>query len=477
MNAFSARRDRKRGSLLIVAMMLCAVIGVSLASYIQLGRTALELSNRALYTNAAMNLSENGLEEAMHSINRRVADPSYAWPGWTISGTDASRTLPDSGAYTLDRNATGIVRVHIANYLGAAPTIVTRSTVTPGGNSGRPIEKWIEVRLKKTSRFANGLVARRQIEFDGDVSSVDSWISDPDSNPSTPAEAYSTSNRRDFGSVASHSVGVNAVLIQDARIWGSVATGNHAPSVGSRGLIGPFGTTPGTVDMSRVSSDFAANYDPVAAPGTTGYILGGITTHLNLPRAGDTAAADGKFYYTASEIDFSDKAVNIRKRAAAEPAPKVVISFTNGMESIAISGHHGGLNLETGARLEIYAPGDIAITGDGVLNGGDTNATANPPAHLRITGTKTWGTQRIELAGNGVLSAVVYAPRAEVKIRGDGDVSGSVVADTIELDGDIAFHYDESLGELGSSDPFRVLAWKELTTATSRAPHLAALSF
>ena len=60
----------ERGSLLIVAMLLCAVIGISLASYIQLGRSSLVISNRALYNNAAMNLAENGLEEAMYSVNQ-----------------------------------------------------------------------------------------------------------------------------------------------------------------------------------------------------------------------------------------------------------------------------------------------------------------------------------------------------------------------------------------------------------------------
>src|SRR5688572_24931495 len=109
-------RPRERGSLLMVAMILCAIIGISLASYIQLGRTTLNISNRALYNNGAMNLAENGLEEAMYSINKKVSDVTYNWPGWLNDGTNAWKEFPASGAF--DQGATGAVRVYVANYLG-----------------------------------------------------------------------------------------------------------------------------------------------------------------------------------------------------------------------------------------------------------------------------------------------------------------------------------------------------------------------
>lgn len=125
------RRNRKRGSLLIVAMILAAVIGISLASYIQLGRSSLNISNRALYNNAAMNLAENGLEEAMCSINQYVANSSYNWAGWSNSGgSDAWRTLPATGTYTFDQGITGTVRVYIYGCKGTAPRVVARATVT-----------------------------------------------------------------------------------------------------------------------------------------------------------------------------------------------------------------------------------------------------------------------------------------------------------------------------------------------------------
>src|SRR4051812_34137481 len=87
----------QRGSLLIVAMILCAVIGISLTSYLSLGRTGMTISNRALYSNAAMNLAENGMEQAVYAINKKQADATYAWPGWTTAnaGVDAWQNWTD----------------------------------------------------------------------------------------------------------------------------------------------------------------------------------------------------------------------------------------------------------------------------------------------------------------------------------------------------------------------------------------------
>jgi hypothetical protein len=474
-------RRRDRGSLLIVAMILSAVIGLSLASYIQLGRSSLIISNRALYNNAAMNLAENGLEEVMYSINKRVADATYNFPGWSTDGTNAWLKLPTSGTYTFDQKTTGIVRVYISNYLGNAPTAVARSTVTLGSDSTRTIEKWVQIKLRKTSKFANGLVAKQSITFKGNNASVDSWNSDPDKNPATAAIPYSVGVRHDLGTVGSISVSVDAIAIQNADIWGYAATGGSAPTVGPNGLVGPFGTAAGTINPNNVSTDFTANFDPITTfPPGGANIAGGITNNLNLPRAGDTTVmVDGKatYCYTTSEISFNNKALNIQKLSAGDPSPNVIITLTNTLTSVNIGGGSGAVNVQTGATLQIYAPGDIKIAGSGLMNGGTTAASANQPVSLQIWGTKASGVQDIDIKGNGVLSAVVYAPQGTVKINGNGDVMGSIVANDITLVGNAAFHYDESLADFGGNNPFRVSVWKELTSAGDRNTHAPVLSW
>lgn len=467
---------RQRGSLLIVAMIMSAIIAVSIASYINVGRSSLTMANRSLYNNGSMNLAENGLEEAMYSINRLVSNPSYSFTadGWTAVGTSDMRRKWTGTAF--DQNATGEVRVYIYNYAGT-PRVIARSIVRLGGASTNTIEKWIEVRLAKTSKFANGLVAKDSISFSGNNATVDSWNSDPDNNPATAPVAYSTAVDNDRGSVGSISVSVSAVLVNNADIWGFAATGGALPSVGPNGRVGPFGQANGTMDMSRVSTDFSASFDAVTVPSTSGYNLGGITTSMSLPRVGDIPAADGKLYYDATQISFNNQNFQVRRRAGDTTAPQVVVRLSNTTTSISIGGGSGALNVETNARLEIYAPGDIAISGQGIMNGGTTAGTSNQPINLQIWGTKTSGVQDIRIAGNGSLSAVLYAPQGSVKINGNGDVMGSVVANDITVVGNAMFHYDESLGNFGGNNPFRVSRWNEITSQADRAALAAVMNF
>lgn len=462
----------QRGSLLIVSMIMSAIIGISIASYIRLGLQSQKISNRALYNNGAINLAENGMEEAMYSINQMVLDPTYSWPSWTVvnSAEDAQRKW---SGYTFDQNATGVVRVYVEHYEGAvAPKIISRATVSLGGQTSAPIEKWIEVTLAKTSKFSNGLVAKRTINFSGTNASVNSWNSDPDNNPATAAISYSTAVDNDNGSVGSVSV-TAAVTVNNADIWGYVATGGTPATIGPNGLIGPFGTTAGTIAPGHSSTDFSASFDAVSAPATHTY-----TPIVNIDNSSPptttlpgtvAASADGKYYIEIGSIGGSNKVL------AIEPNKEVILKVTTG--GLSTGGGSGAINIASGGKLIVYTAGDVSIGGQGVMNGGTTAATANQPLNFQIWGTKTSGTQNISIAGQGVLSAVVYAPQGDVTINGNGDVMGSVVADVIKVTGNAAFHYDESLANWDSGNPYRVAAWRELTTAAQRSSYTSKMNF
>lgn len=460
------KRQRSRGSLLIVAMILCAVIGISIVSYMGLGRTAMGISDRALYNNGAMNLAENGLEQAVYAINKTVANPSYDWrtSGWTLSPPNAKQKWTDEN---FGNGGRAVVRAYVYGYTGsAAPEIVSRAVVTPGGG-GAALEKWVRVTMRKTSRFANGMVARDSITFSGTNASVDSW------NSGWPSSAtpYSAAVKNDRGTVGSISVSTSAIGVNNADIWGYASTGGALPTVGAGGRVGPFGQAAGTMDMARVSTDFSASFDAVVAPVATYKNYGGaITSNESLPRGGiDPISPDGYYYIEADSVNFTNKTLTI--------TGKVILKLTNAMTAIDIGGGSGALNINSGAELQVYGPGDIKIAGQGLMNGGTTAATANQPAKCQFYGTKTTGTQAIQIAGNGVLSALVYAPQGSVKINGNGDVCGSVVANDITCVGNAAFHYDESLANFGGNNPYRVSSWFELTDASSRADHAGVLSW
>jgi len=467
-NSKGLPRVASRGSVLIVALILCAIIGISLASYLQLARSTLNISSRAFYSNASMNLAELGLEQAMWSVNKMAAgDSTTAWSGWTTAGANAQRTF---SGYTFDQNTTGFVRVYVSNYLGTTGTLqfTTRATITPA--SGAVLEKWVQVTLGTRSRFSNGLVAKDSIIFRGNNASVDSWNSDPDNDSSTPAIPYSASVRQDNGSIGSNSVSVGAVVVQNADIWGYAATGGALPTVGRQGLVGPFGTAAGTMDMTRVSTDFSASLDAVTAPTTAAYSIAAITSNTTLPRGADSPAVDGKYYYSAPSVNLTNQTLTITN--------KVVLTLTSTSTSIDIGGGSGELHINFGATFECYAAGDVKIGGNGIFNGCTNAAAANQPLSCQFYGTGTSAAkQDYQIAGNGALSAIVYAPNASLKIKGNGNVSGSFVVNDITVVGNAAFHYDESLANLGGNSPYGITNWEELTSSESRAAVSGLLSF
>jgi hypothetical protein len=471
-------------------MLLCAIIGISLGSYLHMSRTALTISNRAMYNNAAMNLAEQGIEEGMYSINRFLDDSTYAWAGWTLSGSNAARLWT---GVTLSQNATAEYRVYVYNYLGiSAPKLVSRARVTLG-SGGAPIDKWVEVTLHKTSKFANGLVAKNSIVFNGNNATVDSWNSEknPDGTARTPPVAYSSTYRNDNGSVGSISIASDAVLVKNADIWGYVSnnSGNDLDPpeefVGTNGsILGEDSPVGSNVDPNRTSTTFSATLDAVTAPAEVAIANLGVINidGVVLPRAIDTVPNGtgdyaGYYVYDATKIDLNNEKLTING--------KVVLRLSATSSSVDVGGGTGEIAIGADGYLSIYTPGDIAIGGQGVSNGVDGSDTDSlvdevselgQPKKFQVWGTSTTS-QTFNFAGNGLFSGVVYAPCANVSIVGNGAICGSIVANTIDLSGNAQFHYDESLADLGADSPFRIAKWKELTTAGDRSTYSSVINW
>jgi len=452
---------------MIVALILSAVIAISLASYIRLGVTSQAISNRALYNNAAMNLAENGLEEAMYSINKMVADSTYDWTDWKNDGTaddsNAWRRFPSgNGTYTFDQNAKGYVRVYVTNYKGVkAPVITTRATINLGGAASAPIEKWVEVTLTKTSKFANGLVAKDTILFKGNLPTVDSWNSEKDGvGTYTP---FSDAVKNDKGSVGSISVSLDSILVKNADIWGYVSTNNaddptsdvykNGSVLGKDSVYDPATWQTKNVDPNRISTQFSANFDPVTMPSSSGSI-GKITT----PGTYGSNSTTTTVVCDSISLSGKDEIVHFKGDVT------LIILAPENTEAIKITGNGSGFTVDAGGTLKIYTAGNIDLTGQGIIN------TDGAPKNVQIfgTSTSTSSDQDIKIAGGGTFSGVIYAPNGSVTLNGDGSMKGSVVAEDITLTGNANFHYDESLGNLTTGNPFRVGKWKELTSATDR---------
>lgn len=470
MKTTSTTLRSQRGSVLLVALIFSAIIAIALGSYLSLGSSAMQLSHRSLYNNAAMNLAETGLEEGMWSINQILEDNANAWNGWSLIGTnDQRRTF---GPFALEQGVTGSVTVYVENApddstpTGAAPIIHTRATVTLP--RGQPIEKWITVELTRRSLFANGLLAKNSINFSGNGAKVDSY----DSRDG----AYGGSNVYAEGPAASMSVQADTFNLGNADIYGYVSVGTTTVDAGLN--VGPNGTVTGVlgqtnvIDYNRTTPNFTANLEDVTAPATSDYTANPIINTIGpmtLPRGSDVPTPDSKgndvYYITANQIALAG---SVGQDLVIEADKNVVIILTPTTgTSISVSGN-AAINVQSGATLNIYTEARVDIAGNGI-----SNHSSNQPQNFMLWGTRSSAAsaQEINIRGNGVLSAVVYAPNANVSATGGGSsghIQGAIVGKTISITGGSAFHYDMALAELNEDEPFGISIWNELTSSAAR---------
>lgn len=356
------RRAPRRGSVLIVALILSLVIAISLGSFLNLANNASRLSYRTFYQGVAMNVAESGLEQALWEINKT----SGGWSGWeSVSG--AYRKSFSFG--TVDGGATTAVKVYAKP--GSGAYVIARAIITPP--RGAPIEKWIKVTLSKKSRYSVGGLGRKGIVASGNQVEMASWNSDPDNNASTVFVPFSTGVMRDRVPLATLDLDASLNSGQ-ANVNGTAAVGGDsldAIKVGTQGYVGPFGTPAGTKDPSSVSTNFSTDLQVQTVPTATYTSIGSISSSITLPQAGDSPI-NGVYYYYVPQINLQNSTLSI------SPGKNVVVNTG----SLSVGGGSGSINIgstlstntQTGdvtyqpASLKIYTDGDVDIGGKGAGN-------------------------------------------------------------------------------------------------------------
>lgn len=437
---------RQRGTVLIVTLLVMALIALGLGSYLSLNLSASRLSRQSYQQNAAFHLAEAGAEEALWSFNQANAHNPAAWTGWTVESPAGWRKFT---GFEFGGNTAGSIKVYVNNLNptgNARPQVVALSSVESPGTPANT--RMLQVTLGRRSYFSGGIVARDLLRFSGLSTSVDSWNSDPDNDPATAPVPYSTAVRRDQGIIATMAMQNSAMLVNQATVWGYVATGGAAPEVGVHGSIRGAGTPDGVqIDPARVSTSFSADLPVVAAP-TDGTVIASVGETLGTERLATKWRCPAVTLHGSQQLTILGDVT-------------LVLTASTG-KALDVTGN-ASIIVPEGASLTLYAEGNVLIAGNGLTN---TNAR---PVTVRLFGTGSADSgQSLQVAGNGALKAVVYAPNADVAINGNGDVMGAVVGRTITFTGNAAFHYDESLANYSDGTPFRVVGWRELNRAEER---------
>jgi hypothetical protein len=183
----------KRGTILLITMLFAGAIAIFLGSYLTISLYTLQMSNRSFFSNAAVDLVDAGIDQAMWNINDNsdtwTTAAAGSWTKTTPAGfTQYTRSIP----YTLSNGASAKVNVWVnepadgSNYQIVAKATVNFSTGSTNTSSSGPTGQIIKEAELYTSPpafnkippslFANGLVAKGPITLSGHTS-LDSWDS------------------------------------------------------------------------------------------------------------------------------------------------------------------------------------------------------------------------------------------------------------------------------------------------------------
>jgi hypothetical protein len=461
-----------RGSVLITCLLFSVIIGIALTSYLRLAQNSYTLADRAFLNTTALTLAEQGLEEGLESFNQLddVATPEAAWTGWTLTGTVATRKYT---GIAFDNGATGTLQIYVTDYnppATTAPKLVAKATILPA--SGLGLSRLVEVTLKRRTVFV-GLTAKNTIAFSNNTM-VSSWNSDPDNNPATPSVGYSSGTMTADAFVGSISA-VNGAINTDAGdIYGRIGTGGGTVTHDNGAILTDMLSGSGW-NNTLVNTTFTSNpTTPVAPalPAQVNLIASSIVTTTSLPKAGDVAATDGKYYYSFA----TGTAITLAGNDQLTVTGKVVLYLENQATTTAVS-------LQGNAKIQITSTGSVALYTNGNLSlGGNGIANTNPNAtSCLIYGTNTGSGQTISMNGNTTTVAAIDAPNADFSIVGNGELWGAVVAKNISLNGNAAFRYDEALlkffNTTGTGNPWGIAKWRELTFMSERTAYAAAFAF
>lgn len=440
-------------------MLLISAVAAVLASHLLLrGLQEQRLATRSYYQSVALNLAEAGVETAMWAVNNGWVDGAHGWSD-AGDGTGAKTRSITSGLSLAQ--GSGEIHLRIDSPSSDNPVVIALGRVLLPGQG--TVIKQLRVALSRRNTWANAIVAKGTVTFNGSRVGIDAY-------DSSVGPWHATTNRLDRATVATNSTSNGGLSVNNADVFGAVATGGAPPVVGPTGSVLGATSPPSltnNIDPSRVRNDFAYNIPDAVAPAGTPISLGSVTTSLTLPRAGDTPGADGRYLYRATEIDLNNSTLTI-----AGPVDLIVTG------DVEIAGGSGSLALTSAPTtgLALYAAGNLSISGNGAIN-----ATSSPPK-MTFYGTRTQaevatlGAQQFDLRGNAAYSGLVYAPNADIQLRGGGSTGrfdGAVIGRSVTFNGNYDFHYDIQLGSLSSEEFFKPRSWIELTAPAGGGAALA----
>ncbi|KRP35833.1 MAG: hypothetical protein ABS34_09940 [Opitutaceae bacterium BACL24 MAG-120322-bin51] len=475
-NTFSAsseHRYRETGSALITAIIFSFVIGVLAVSYLKLANNEYRASVRSTAYASCLNLAESGVEMGISALN---------------SGKTNWGVIVKMPNFLSDSVFSGAVQYVYLNKTDERPTTIYAEGYM--NNEVMPtVSKQVRVELSRGFQpFAKGFATRGGITFSGSNVILDSFNSnygaygtnlpsyyvDVDGETQDVPKDYGTGgeNINDDIYVAGEEVSVG-----NATVYGYISVPEEdKATIKKNGMVLSYDSF-AVHDPSRIAGDFYADFPVKTNPtGATAFTEEVTTTEtVGRGKKKETVTVTTRVAVTniSDDITISDD--------DGSPAIYAISEISGGMITIdgdvtlvmsgdiRLAGNGTGITVPEGSSLTIYTAHDVDIGGNGITN------TDGKSRDFSIFGTAAMdgaeAGQDIKVAGNGQLSANVYAPNAAVILNGGGKngvVFGGIVAFSATITGGQSFHFDEALREIiDGGDNYSVESWMEMTGETA----------
>jgi hypothetical protein len=407
----------------MVTLFIAFLFGMFLYSYLNSVQEQRGLVARSHAWNSALTLAEGGVEEALAQLNPGAGVSNADWTvnGWgTPSGGlygPISRTL-SSGTYSVVFTTDTNPVIYATGYVTIPALSATLKRVLRVGTTTAPL-------------FSVASGARAGIDLKGNNISSDSFNSALATlSTNGKYDPSKTSTNGDLASIA------GIVNVGNANVSGSVLLGPTATdSIQNNGFV-----------TGGVSQDFNVEFEDVVMPNTSWLpavplavpsVINGVSYNYVFNISGD---------YTINNLSGS-------VYVASNTAVRLNLTGNAKATNIEVDGSGAGAG-----KLTVYMDGpSFTLSGNDVVDGGNA-------ANFSYYGT-TNNTQ-VSYTGNAAFTGTIYAPEADIKLGGGGttpyDIVGSIIGNTITMNGHFNLHFDENLLRAGPSRGFVANSWREL---------------
>lgn len=488
------RRAAQLGSVILLSLLVAAIAGITLASYLILTETQSSSIYRSQAWNVSLSVAEAGVEDALQLVNRYAGSMDERdLPKWTNHVSANNWTTLSPGLYYVQRHIpyqtvagtwlTNLYEVWVTNinnepkiYSRAALPMMAQHAPAPqtlfatigsfsdGGGLNDPrstvMRRDLTVFTKPDPLWAAAMAARYQIDLMGRNIATDSFDSaDPNFSINGLYPLGMPARTRANGNVATAAAIVNTLNVGNAQIKGKVSTGPGGVDtivIGPNGSVGDRAWVEGNykgIKGGWASTDFNMLFPEVTLPP-------GVTWLPVSPYEGTEpeAVVDGTTYkYVFSSEGYYQVSGLSGSLLVNAPTNHVVTLYIT--ENVELAGNDLIRIANTGAKVRVYMAGSqFSLTGSATIQ--NQSGVAD---RFYLFGMPTC--TGITFAGNGHFYGAIYAPDAEFHLGGGGndmwDFVGGSVTRTVMMNGHFRFHYDENLRRVGPLKGYVPVHWKE----------------